>query len=172
MLAQQRPNPFATSLPRYKLPCIDQLHRNTMTYSKETIWEKHKHMELNLFINIFKKEPGNIPPQAGDARGRRGEEWQGKKQRKRGFLFFFCLKVLFSSFQKKTRKARKSSQFGIPNTTTLDATQDLRFLFPPHLTAREEAGQRQCQISRGCYKQRKSPVGQLCTSLGLYYLSG
>lgn len=91
MLAQHRPNPFVTSLPRCKLPCIDQLYRNTMTYSKEIIWEKTKHMELNLFINIFKKEPGNIPPWAGDARGRSGGEWQGKRQTEQGFFFFFFL---------------------------------------------------------------------------------
>lgn len=92
-----------------------------MTYSKEIIWEKNKHMELNLFINIFKKEPGNIPPWAGDARGRSGGEWQGKRQTEQGFwfFFFFALKFCFL-LSKKTRKARKSSQFGIPNTTTWD----------------------------------------------------
>lgn len=66
-----------------------------MTYSKEIIWEKPKHMELNLFINIFKKEPGNIPPWAGDAQSRSGGEWQGKRQTEQDFFFLkFCF--LFS----------------------------------------------------------------------------
>lgn len=43
-------------------------------------------MELNLLINIFKKEPGNIPPRAGEAQGRSGGEWQGKRQTEQGFL--------------------------------------------------------------------------------------
>lgn len=44
-------------------------------------------MDLNLFINIFKKEPGNIPPQAGSAQGRSGREWQGKRQTDKDFIF-------------------------------------------------------------------------------------
>lgn len=119
MFAQRGPNPFATSLPRCKLPRIDQLHRNTMTYSKEIIWEKNKHMDLNLFINIFKKEPGNISPQAGSAQGRSAGEWQGKRQTDKNFIFWSLIKFCFL-LSRKTRKARKSSETGIPNTTSLD----------------------------------------------------
>lgn len=75
-------------------------------------------MDLNLFINIFKKEPGNIPPQAGSAQGRSGGEWQGKRQADKDFIF--CLIKVCFILSRKTRKARKSSEFGIPNSTSLD----------------------------------------------------
>lgn len=117
-------------------------------------------MELNLFINIFKKEPGNIPPQAGNAQGRRGGEQQGKRQTEHRFFIFFCLIFCFL-LSIKTRKARKSSQFGIPNTTTLEeykafascsllASQQTR-------TAEDNADVR----SHRDATNRSSPIGQL-----------
>lgn len=123
-------------------------------------------MDLNLFINIFKKEPGNIPPQAGSAQGRSGGEWQGKRQTVKDFIF--CLiKVLFYSFQ-KNKKGQEILRIWHSQHHLFRRTQGPGFLFPPHFTASEDrAGQ--CQRQE-CYKQNRSPVIQLCVKLGLFYL--
>lgn len=57
-------------------------------------------MELNLLINIFKKEPGNIPPRAGDAQAPAVGSGKGKGRHNRDI---FCPKVLFPSFQKNKK---------------------------------------------------------------------
>lgn len=121
-------------------------------------------MDLNLFINIFKKEPGNIPPQAGGAQGRSGGEWQGKRQTDEDFIF--CLiKVLFSSFQ-KNKKGQEILRIWHSQQHLVRRTQGPRFLLPPHFTASEDgAGQRQRQE---CYKQRRSPLSQPCAKLELF----
>lgn len=62
-------------------------------------------MELNLFINIFKKQPGNVPPRrvmsTDMAWSSKGRVWENKG--------FFCCQVLFSPFQKN-----KNSQEILP----------------------------------------------------------
>lgn len=72
-------------------------------------------MELNLFINIFKKQPGNVPPgrvmSTDMAWSSKGRGWENKG--------FFVVKFCFL-LSKKTRTSRKSSQFGIPTTATID----------------------------------------------------
>lgn len=69
-----------------------------------------------LIYKYLQKEAWKHPAWAGDAHGRHGEEHQGKRPREQGFFVVrFCFLL-----SKKTRTARKSSQFGIPTTATLD----------------------------------------------------
>lgn len=75
-------------------------------------------MDLNLFINIFKKEPGNIPPRLAVLKAEVVGSGKGRGRQTR-ILFFVLLKFCFL-LSRKTRKARKSSEFGIPNTTSLE----------------------------------------------------
>lgn len=71
-------------------------------------------MDLNLFINIFKKEPGNIPPQAGSAQGRSAGEWQGKRQTDKDFIFFVLIKFCFILSRKKQERPGNPQNVAFP----------------------------------------------------------
>lgn len=97
---------------------------------------------------------------------RRHKRWGVARERADRTGIFFVLKFCFL-LSKKTRKARKSSQFGTPNSTILDEIQGLRFPFPPRFRASEDgAGRHRRPISQGCCKHKK-PRRSILHKLGV-----
>lgn len=88
-----------------------------MTYSKKIIWKKTYAPQL-----IYKYLQKGVwkHPTLGLQCTR--QKWWGvtKEEADRQGFYFFVLLKFCSILSRKTRKARKSSEFGIPNTISLD----------------------------------------------------